>query len=219
MSLKINNDDVLIIVDVQNDFCPGGALAVAGGDEIIQPINDLAERFKAAGAAVVLTQDYHTPDQISFASNHPGHEPFSVIEVSYGAQVLWPDHCIQGTFGAEFHRDLNTKPADLILRKGFRPQVDSYSAFFENDRVTQTGLSGYVIDRNLRRAFFVGLAYDFCVGYSALQGFHFLRRNPAASFVIKDLTRGIDLNDSAAKMDQDLNEAGVEIIQSSDIDG
>jgi nicotinamidase/pyrazinamidase len=156
--------DALIIIDVQNDFCPGGALAVAGGDQIIPRINGLMDGF----GTTVLTQDWHPADHSSFAANHPGAAPFSSVEMAYGAQTLWPVHCVQGTNGAAFHPDLRTDPAHLTIRKGFRVGMDSYSAFFENDRKTATGLHGYLQERGIRSLTMVGLATDFCVAYSAL---------------------------------------------------
>ncbi len=156
--------EALIVIDVQNDFCPGGALAVAGGDQIIPAINALMTEFEV----VVLTQDWHPGTHLSFADNHPGAAPFSMTEMAYGPQVLWPAHCVQGTRGAEFHGALRTGPAQMVIRKGFRPEIDSYSAFFENDRVTSTGLDGYLRSRGVTRLELVGLATDFCVAYSAL---------------------------------------------------
>src|ERR1035441_8985804 len=145
--MQITPQDVLLVIDVQNDFCPGGALAVAGGDQVIAPIHQIASRF----AHIILTQDWHPADHTSFASAHPGKQPYETIEMPYGAQTLWPDHCVQQTAGAEFHPDLQLTRAELILRKGFRPQIDSYSAFFENDRITPTGLAGYLHERKLTR--------------------------------------------------------------------
>jgi nicotinamidase/pyrazinamidase len=153
----------LIVIDVQNDFCPGGALAVSGGDEIVASINAMMDDFDA----VILTQDWHPGGHSSFASTHPGRAPFEMIEMAYGAQVLWPDHCIQCSRGAEFHADLRTD-GDLILRKGFRAGIDSYSAFFENDHTTPTGLEGYLRSRGIAQLTMVGLATDFCVHYSAV---------------------------------------------------
>lgn len=155
--------DVLVVTDIQNDFCPGGALAVPAGDRIIPIVNRLAQRF----AHVVLTQDWHPPGHSSFASSHPGKKPFESIGYSYGRQVLWPNHCVQGTHGAEFHRDLAVPRAELIIRKGFHQDIDSYSAFFENDHKTPTGFAGYLQERGFRRIFLCGLATDFCVRYSA----------------------------------------------------
>lgn len=187
-NLDILSEDALIVVDPQNDFCPGGALAVAGGDEIMPGINLLAQRFRL----VVITQDWHPPDHKSFASNHAGAKPFSSIEMPYGAQVLWPDHCVQGTDGAAFHPVIAAgalKRAHLIIRKGYNPDIDSYSAFFENDRTTATGLSGYLSEKGVRRCFFVGLAYDFCVAYSALDAV----RQGFEAVTVKSLTRAIAL--------------------------
>ncbi|MDH3300424.1 MAG: bifunctional nicotinamidase/pyrazinamidase [Acidimicrobiia bacterium] len=159
----------LIVIDVQNDFCPGGALAVADGDAVVPVANELLSDADAFDVRV-LTQDWHPPDHLSFAVNNPGHEPYEVIEVSYGPQVLWPPHCVQGSDGAAFHPDLATDRADMIVRKGFRPAVDSYSAFFENDQTTPTGLDGYLRARGVESLTMVGLATDFCVRYSAVGG-------------------------------------------------
>jgi len=192
--IDLNNPadgDVLIVIDPQIDFCPGGALAVPGGDEIMPLVNLIAERF----AHVVLTQDWHPRNQISFASTH-GAEPFSTMTAPYGEQVLWPDHCLQGSPGADFHPLIKSgglvDRAEVILRKGYNPAVDSYSAFFENDKTTATGLAGYLRDRRLKRCVFVGLALDFCVRYSAedavSQGFE--------AMVVTDAARAIDMNGS-----------------------
>ncbi len=161
-----DDSEALIVIDVQNDFCPGGALAVAEGDEIVQGINALMEEFQT----IVLTQDWHPAGHSSFASSHSGKDPFSVVEMPYGPQVLWPDHCIQGSEGARFHEGLLTNPAQMIVRKGYRPQIDSYSAFFENDHKTPTGLEGYLRSRGIEKLTMVGLATDFCVNYSAVDG-------------------------------------------------
>jgi nicotinamidase/pyrazinamidase len=180
----VSAHEVLIVVDVQNDFCPGGALAVPHGDEVIPVINRLAERFEH----VVLTQDWHTKAHLSFASAHPGKEPFDAIDVAYGSQILWPEHCVQGTRGAAFHAGLRADRAELIVRKGYRPEIDSYSAFFENDRSTPTGLGGYLRERGLTHVVLAGLATDFCVRFSAEDahalGFHVT--------VVDDACRGID---------------------------
>ena len=161
----------LVVIDVQNDFCPGGALEVADGDAVVPVANELLSAEGPAGFDVkVLTQDWHPPDHLSFAANNPGHDPYSVIDVAYGPQVLWPTHCVQGSSGAAFHPDLAADRADMIVRKGFRPTVDSYSAFFENDRVTPTGLDGYLRSRGVGSLLMVGLATDFCVRYSAVDG-------------------------------------------------
>lgn len=196
-----NANEALIVIDVQNDFCPGGALAVAGGDEIISRINGLMENFPN----VVLTQDWHPADHASFAANHPGAVPFSLTEMPYGPQVLWPTHCVQGTSGAAFHRDLRTDPAQLIIRKGFRAGIDSYSAFFENDQTTPTGLEGYLKSRGVTALVFVGLATDFCVAYSALDA----AKLGFQAAVLEDACRAIDLNGSLAEARRQMQAAGV----------
>jgi nicotinamidase/pyrazinamidase len=187
---RFGDDDVLVVVDLQNDFCPGGALAVPRGDEVVPIVNTLAARFPN----VVLTQDWHPRGHSSFASSHPGKKPFETIEASYGTQVLWPDHCVQATAGAAFHNALDVPHAGLIIRKGMHLAIDSYSAFYENDRTTPTGLSGYLRERGLTRVFLAGLAFDFCVRYSAEDA----RRGGFAVFVIEDACRGIDLEGSVA---------------------
>jgi nicotinamidase/pyrazinamidase len=207
--MQITAQDVLIVVDVQNDFCPGGALAVADGDAVIGVIHRVAPKFEH----IVLTQDWHPTGHSSFASAHAGKQPFEQVELSYGTQTLWPDHCVQGTVGAEFHPTLNLHKAELILRKGFRPRIDSYSAFFENDHVTPTGLGGYLRERKLSRVFLAGLAYDFCVGYSALDA----RRLGVQAVVIRDACRAIDLNGSAAKMEAEFTLAGVTLTNSAEV--
>jgi nicotinamidase/pyrazinamidase len=184
----IGERDVLVVVDVQNDFCPGGALAVPEGDQVVAVVNRLAARF----AHVVLTQDWHPAGHLSFASSNPGKLAFETASLPYGTQVLWPDHCVQGTEGAAFHRRLDLMPAELILRKGFRRQVDSYSAFFENDRKTPTGLGGYLRERGFTRVFFAGLATDFCVRYSAEDA----RALGFEAAVVEDACRGIDTGGS-----------------------
>ncbi len=193
--------EALIVIDVQNDFCPGGALAVAGGDEIISRINGLMGDF----ATVVLTQDWHPADHASFAANHPGAAPFSLTTMPYGPQVLWPTHCVQGTQGAEFHADLRTDLAQLIVRKGFRSAIDSYSAFFENDRTTATGLDGYLRNRGVTEVTLVGLATDYCVAYSALDA----ARLGFKATVLEGATRAIDLNGSLAEARSQMRAAGV----------
>jgi nicotinamidase/pyrazinamidase len=194
-------NEALIVIDVQNDFCPGGALAVAGGDEIISRINGLMANF----ATVVLTQDWHPANHASFAANHPGAAPFSLTEMPYGPQVLWPTHCVQGTEGAAFHRDLRTDPAQLVVRKGFRPGIDSYSAFFENDQTTPTGLEGYLRNRGIASVTLVGLATDYCVAYSALDA----ARLGFGATVLEGATRAIDLNGSLAEARARMRAAGV----------
>lgn len=193
--------DALIVVDVQNDFCPGGALAVAGGDEIVPLINRLATRFEN----VVLTQDWHPAGHASFASAHPGKAPFELTEMPYGPQVLWPDHCVQGTRGADFHPGLNIPHAQLIIRKGYHAGVDSYSAFREADRTTPTGLAGYLRERGITRVHVVGLATDYCVGWTAIDA----RAAGLEATVLEDACRGIDLGGSLAKAWADMTAAGV----------
>ena len=203
--MHIDEHDVLIVIDVQNDFCPGGALAVADGDAVVEAIHRVAPLFRH----IVLTQDWHPPDHISFAAAHLGKEPFEQIELAYGMQTLWPPHCVQGSTGAEFHRDLGLPQAELILRKGFNPHIDSYSAFFENDRATPTGLAGYLEERELSRVFFAGLAYDYCVGYSALDA----RRLGLTAYVLRDACGAIDLNGSVAKIEAEFAREGVSVIE------
>ena len=182
--------DILLVVDIQNDFCPGGGLPVPRGDEIVPLVNRLARDF----AHVVLTQDWHPRGHLSFASSHAGKKPFETIDVSYGPQVLWPDHCVQGTKGAAFRDDLDIPHAELVLRKGYHRAIDSYSAFYENDRKTMTGLGGYLRERGFRRVFLAGLAFDFCVRYSAEDAC----RAGFRAVVIEDACRGIDVDGSVA---------------------
>jgi nicotinamidase/pyrazinamidase len=196
--------DALIVIDVQNDFCPGGALGVDGGDEIVPIINRLIMRFDH----VILTQDWHPAGHSSFASTHLGNAPFETVTMPYGEQTLWPDHCIQGTAGADFHHDLQWTKAELVIRKGFRPHVDSYSAFFENDHKTPTGLAGYLREREMTNVTFVGLATDYCVAYSALDA---VERGFAAD-VLLDACRGINLGGSLAAMITKMRKAGVTLI-------
>ena len=195
------NCEALIVIDVQNDFCPGGALAVPGGDQVIGQINAMMDEY----TCVVLTQDWHPADHASFADNHPGAAPYDTIEMGYGTQVLWPRHCVQGSQGAAFHPDLRTDPAQLIIRKGFRSEVDSYSAFFENDKTTPTGLEGFLRSRGIRTLTMVGLAEDFCVAYSASDaaqlGFNVT--------LLQGACRAIDLNGSLAQSRKDLLARGV----------
>jgi nicotinamidase/pyrazinamidase len=191
----------LIVADVQNDFMPGGALAVPRGDEVVPVINRLAARFEN----VVLTQDWHPRGQISFASSHPGKKPFETIRLPYGEQVLWPDHCVQATPGAAFHAALAVPHAQLVVRKGYHKNVDSYSAFLEADRKTSTGLAGYLRERGLQELFFCGLATDFCVFWSALDA----RAAGFAATVIEDACRAIDLEGSLAKAWSDMAAASV----------
>jgi nicotinamidase/pyrazinamidase len=195
--------DALIVIDVQNDFCPGGALAVADGNAIIPQINAMMPDF----AVCVLTQDWHPANHKSFAANHPGADPYSMAQMPYGPQVLWPVHCVQGTSGAAFHPRLQTDPAALLIRKGFRAAIDSYSAFFENDRTTPTGLDGYLRNRGVTSLTFVGLATDFCVAFSALDA----ARLGYAARVDVAACRGIDLNGSLASALQQMQHAGVDL--------
>jgi nicotinamidase/pyrazinamidase len=203
-SAMINGSDVLIVVDIQNDFCPGGALAVPRGDEVVPIINRLAARFRN----VVLTQDWHPRGHFSFASSHPGKRAYDTVAASYGPQILWPDHCVQGTAGAEFHPALHVPHAALVLRKGIGSAIDSYSAFFENDHTTPTGLTGYLHERGFSRVFLTGLAFDFCVRYSAEDA----RRQGFTVFVIEDACRGIDVDGSVAATRANLAGVGVACI-------
>ena len=187
---EIGAGDVLIVVDIQYDFCPNGALAVPHGDEVVPVINRLAGKFEN----VVLTQDWHPSGHQSFASSHPGKKPFETIEVAYGPQILWPDHCVRETRGAEFHNDLHIPHAALVIRKGINRDIDSYSTFYENDRKTPTGLTGYLRDRGLKRVFLAGLAFDFCVRYSAEDA----RREDFGVVVVEDGCRSIDMDGSVA---------------------
>ena len=193
----------LIVIDVQNDFCPGGALAVTGGDQIIGRVNALMGEFDT----VVLTQDWHPAGHSSFASQHPGAAPFTQIDMPYGPQTLWPDHCVQGSPGAAFHPDLETGPAHLVIRKGFRPEVDSYSAFFENDHETVTGLAGYLRARGAQELTFVGLALDFCVAWSAMDA----ARLGFGARVLEDACRAIDLEGSLDAARDAMTAAGVKL--------
>jgi nicotinamidase/pyrazinamidase len=201
----IGDKDLLLVVDVQNDFCPGGKLPVPHGDEVVPVVNRLAAKFPH----IVLTQDWHPPGHFSFASTHAGRQPFETVTVAYGPQVLWPDHCVQGTPGAEFHPALALPRAELIVRKGFRRAIDSYSAFFENDHRTPTGLTGYLHERGLSRVVLVGLALDFCVRYSAedahAQGFDVI--------VVEDACRAIDVDGSLAATRRRLAELGVATVK------
>lgn len=203
------DDAALVVVDVQNDFCPGGALEVPDGDAVVPAINRIAPRF----AARILTQDWHPPGHRSFASSHPGRAPFETAELAYGEQVLWPDHCVQGTAGAAFHPDLATDGTDLVLRKGFRPEIDSYSAFYENDRHTPTGLAGYLRGRGISRLVFVGLATDFCVAWSAIDG----AREGFEAAVVEDACRAIDLDGSLAAAWEEMAAAGVNRVRAADL--
>ena len=201
----------LIIIDVQNDFCPGGALAVPGGDEVVPVINQLTTVFDR----VIVTQDWHPEGHLSFASSHAGKVPLQTVTLPYGEQVLWPDHCIQDSNGADFHPDLDLTKAELIVQKGFRKEIDSYSAFYENDQKTDTGLADYLKDQGIETLYMTGLALDFCVAWSAIDG-------QKAGFdvkVIGDATRGIDANGSLESAMWDMKEAGVEMVVSNQILG
>ncbi|MEJ1992355.1 MAG: bifunctional nicotinamidase/pyrazinamidase [Maritimibacter sp.] len=200
----ISASDAILVIDVQNDFCPGGALAVAGGDEIIPEINRVLRDYPVR----VFTQDWHPLGHSSFASTHPDAAPFGTVEMPYGSQTLWPDHCVQGTDGAEFHEDLHVDPADMILRKGFRHEIDSYSAFFENDQTTPTGLEGYLRSRGVSRVTLVGLATDFCVAWSALDAV----RLGFETRVMLSACRGIDLEGSLDAAIAQMRAAGVELV-------
>jgi nicotinamidase/pyrazinamidase len=212
MAIEIQPTDALLVIDVQNDFCPavdgiGGALAVKDGDQVVPIINRLGQRFDH----VICTQDWHPRGHISFASSHPGAQHFTTIQVHYGAQTLWPDHCVQGTPGADLHPGLNIPHAALILRKGFRREIDSYSAFLEDDHTTPTGLTGYLRERGLKRLFLCGLAYDFCVRASAIDGV-------AAGFeclVIEDATRAVGLPGSVEDTHTSLADKGIQRIHST----
>jgi nicotinamidase/pyrazinamidase len=199
--------DLLLVVDIQNDFCPGGSLAVPDGDAILPLVNSLAANF----AHVVLTQDWHPADHLSFAASHQGHRPFESLRLPYGMQMLWPDHCVQGTPGAEFHPALDIPHAELVLRKGFRREIDSYSAFFENDRRTRTGLAAYLHERGFRRVVICGLALDYCVRWSAEDARH-LGFDVA---VVEDACRAIDSEAGLAETRAALAQAGVAVIRSA----
>jgi nicotinamidase/pyrazinamidase len=207
--IKPDEGSVLLVIDVQNCFLPGGSLAVKDGEKVVPIINRIAKSF----ANVVMTQDWHTPAHISFASVHPGKKPFESIDLPYGKQVLWPDHCVQGTAGASLSKDLNIPQAELIIRKGFHKNVDSYSAFTEADGKTSTGLAAYLKARQINRVFVAGLATDFCVAWTALDA----RKAGFETYVIEDACRGIDTHGSLAKAWGDMGEAGVNRIKSSDI--
>jgi len=207
--MPISPRTALLVIDVQNDFIPGGQLAVPEGDLIVPLINRLAEHFKQ----VVIAQDWHPAGHASFASSHPGRQPYDVIQLPYGEQTLWPDHCIQGSHGAEFHSGLNLPHAQLIIRKGCNPDIDSYSAFLEADRATTTGLAGYLKERGIDTVYMVGLALDFCVMFSALDA----RAAGFNTFVVLDACRAIDMNGSLASAIERMQVAGVGLIQSTEL--
>ncbi|MCR6628638.1 MAG: bifunctional nicotinamidase/pyrazinamidase [Magnetospirillum sp.] len=206
--LAISANDLLLVADVQNDFCPGGTLAVAGGDAVVAPINRLGRRFPH----VALTQDWHPPGHTSFASSHPGHQPFDTIDLPYGPQVLWPDHCVQGSPGAAFHPGLDLPHAELVIRKGFRQDIDSYSAFRDNDRRTPTGLAGYLRERGFRRVVLAGLATDYCVRFSAIDA----REYGFEALVIEDACRAIAGGDAYIQALGEMRAAGVLILNEAD---
>lgn len=207
----IDASTALIVVDVQNDFCPGGSLAVAKGDEVVPVINALGKRF----STIVMTQDWHPAGHSSFASSHPGKKPFDLVEMPYGAQVLWPDHCIQGSKGAEFRADLDLPQAQAIIRKGYRPQIDSYSGFIEADRKTPTGLGGYLRERGVLRAVVVGLATDFCVNWTAQDA----AKAGLETLVVEEACRAIDLNGSLANAWADMAALGVKRVTVAGLPG
>jgi nicotinamidase/pyrazinamidase len=207
--IKPTASSALIVVDVQNCFLPGGSLAVKEGDQVIPVINRIAKGFEN----VVMTQDWHTPHHVSFASTHEGKKPFEVIKLAYGNQVLWPDHCVQGTEGAQIAKDISIPQAALVIRKGYHNEVDSYSAFLEADKETHTGLGGYLKERGIDTVFITGLATDFCVAWTAIDA----RHAGLTTYVVEDACRGIDVGGSLAKAWTDMTEAGVKKIQSSDI--
>ena len=208
-SIKIDDASALLVIDVQNCFLPGGSLAVKDGDQVVPVINRLAKGF----ANVVMTQDWHTAGHISFASSHAGKKPFETVDLAYGKQVLWPDHCVQGTDGASLSKDLSIPQAELIIRKGYHKDVDSYSAFTEADGKTTTGLAAWLKARKLQRLFIAGLATDFCVAWTALDA----RKAGFDAYVVEDACRGIDTRGSLAKAWADMDKAGVKRIKSSDI--
>lgn len=208
--LRSAQTDLLLVVDVQMDFCSGGALAVPDGEAVVAPISRLMDRFPHVAA----TQDWHPRGHLSFASSHPGRQPFDTIAASYGAQTLWPDHCVQDTPGAELHPDLRKSPLELILRKGFRPEIDSYSAFMENDRTTPTGLAGYMRERGFRRIFCAGLALDYCVRFSVEDA----RRLGFESVAIVDACRAIDRNGSLEAAMTGMKAAGVELTTVAEVE-
>jgi nicotinamidase/pyrazinamidase len=209
--LTIGDHDVFLVVDVQNDFCPGGNLGVPRGDEVVSLINTLAAQF----AHVVLTQDWHPRGHLSFASSHPGKQQFETIGVHYGAQILWPDHCVQGTVGAALRDDLHIPHAQLVLRKGHHREIDSYSAFYENDRKTATGLAGYLRERGFTRIFVAGLAFDFCVRYTSEDA----RREGFDVVVIEDACRSIDVDGSAALTRDQFRSLGIPCVAAANVHG
>ena len=202
--MNFEKDCSLIIIDLQNDFCPGGSLAVNEGNEIIKKINSLQTMF----SSIVLTQDWHPLDHLSFASNQDNKAPFETLEMYYGTQVLWPNHCVQGTFGAKFHQDLDTSKANIIIRKGYRKQIDSYSAFYENDKNTMTGLDGFLKQNHIKKVYLCGLALDFCVYYSAIDA----KNLGYETHVILNATKAIDLDRSKNKSLKDMESKNISLI-------
>jgi len=211
MATILQPGDALLVIDVQNDFCPGGNLAVAEGDKVVPVINALAQKFDH----VILTQDWHPSQHISFATTHPGKEAFERIQAPYGPQTLWPEHCLQNSPGAAFHSALDIPRAELILRKGFRRHIDSYSAFLENDHFTSTGLAGYLRERGLGRLFLCGLAYDFCVRYSAVDGHNL----GFEMIVVEDATQAVNLPGSVEDTNEDLAALGIRRVKAQEFDG
>jgi nicotinamidase/pyrazinamidase len=207
--MTIGDSDVLLVIDVQNDFCPGGNLAVPEGDKVVPVINQLAQRFHH----VVATQDWHPAGHHSFASSHASRKPYDSIEAAYGPQILWPDHCVQGTDGADFHSGLALRNLELVIRKGFRPHIDSYSAIFENDHATPTGLAGYLRERGIKRVFIAGLALDFCVRYSAEDA----KRQGFDVVVIEDACRGIDLGGSVQAARESFAALGIATVTAASV--
>lgn len=210
---SLHPDDALLLIDIQNDFCPGGALAVPDGDAVVPLANRLARHFQAVGASVVLTQDWHPPGHSCFASVHPGTQPFQTIALAYGPQTLWPDHCIQGTPGAAFHPRLDMDGRARVQRKGTNPAIDSYSAFFENDRVTPTGLGDILREKGVRRVFVAGLATDYCVAYTAIDA----ARLGLEAYIIEEACRAIDLDESLATARAAWAAAGVRTLTLRDL--
>ena len=202
--MNFEKDCSLIIIDLQNDFCPGGSLAVNDGNEIVKKINSLQTMF----SSIVLTQDWHPLDHLSFASNQDNKAPFETLEMYYGTQVLWPNHCVQGTFGAKFHQDLDTSKANIIIRKGYRKQIDSYSAFYENDKNTMTGLDGFLKQNHIKKVYLCGLALDFCVYYSAIDA----KNLGYETHVILNATKAIDLDRSKNKSLKDMESKNISLI-------
>ena len=203
--------NALLIVDVQNDFCPGGALEVPNGDQVVPVINRLTNQFDN----IIQTQDWHPEGHFSFASSHSGKNPFDTVQMDYGEQVLWPDHCVQGSKGAQFHPDLNTIPTDLIIRKGFRKEIDSYSAFYENDHKTPTGLTGYLQNRNIDTLYAVGLATDFCVKWSVVDGL----KEGFDVVVVQDAIKGINIEGSVDQAMQEMEHTGAKFVKSKELLG